>query len=169
MATLNPSVCAWTRPRSMHARARSRVRDMSGNLDPDLAALDRHRIAGHPRAPRGHHALAGPYVVHPAVPGTGEPRAREPPLAERPALVGALVVACEDFVSNPRQHDGYAVGLDQLQLSALELIQTRDATAAHASSFTTNARYRPVMYCQRISVAWRTASTASACRSAVVQ
>src|SRR2546428_5757459 len=110
MAILKPRAWAFAMPRSMHSRARARVSATSGNLDPDFSGFDRHGIAGDPRTARGHDAFAGPQVVHPAVPGAGEAGAGETTLAQRTALVHALVAAREDLVQDPSQHDPPAVG-----------------------------------------------------------
>src|SRR2546427_12097507 len=117
MATLNPSARASTSPRSMHSRARSRVSAISGDLHPDLSALDRHGITGDARAARGHHTLARPHVVHPAVPGTGEPSTREPSLAEGTALVCTLVTARQDHVMAPTEHNSRASRIVQAHMA----------------------------------------------------
>src|SRR3989442_12860458 len=110
MALLKPRAWAFAMPRSMHSRARARVSAPSGNLDPDFSGFDRHGIAGDPRTARGHDAFAGPQVVHPAVPGAGEAGAGETTLAQRTALVHALLAARENLVPDPSQHAPPALG-----------------------------------------------------------
>src|SRR4029434_8092814 len=159
IATWKPSACAWATPRSTQARARSRVSATSGDLHPDVTALDRDGIGVDTPAARGHHALAGAQVEHPAVPGTGEPRAGQPPLAEGAALMRAFVAARAHLVPEPRQSEWGAIGLDQLQLAGRQVVEAADMVAAHTSSFTTKARERAGMYWQRLSGALRTAAS----------
>src|SRR2546430_1621356 len=107
IATLKPSAWALVKPRSMHARARVSVSVMavsSGDFHPDLAGFDTGRVAGDAVAAPGQDALARPDVVHPTVPRTGEPDAREPALGERPAPVRSSVLAGDAVYLHPRQH-----------------------------------------------------------------
>src|SRR5215470_5618989 len=126
IATLKPSACAWATPRSTQARARSRVSATSGDLHPDVAALDRDGIRVDPPAARRHHTLPGTQVEHPAVPGTREPRAGQSPFAEGAALMRALVAAREHLVTDPREYDAGAVGLDQLELARRQVVEPAD-------------------------------------------
>src|SRR3989442_3311613 len=126
MALLKPRAWAFAMPRSMHSRARARVSAPSGNLDPDFSGFDRHGIAGDPRTARGHGAFAGPQVVHPAVPGAGEAGAGETTLAQRTALVRALVAAREELVQEPGPHHPPALGPHPLQPGRRPILQACD-------------------------------------------
>src|SRR5262245_16376887 len=140
IATLKPSACALAKPRSTLSRARARVSAMSGDLDPDLAALDRDRVGDDRPAPRGHQAGPGFEVEHPPVPWTGQAGARQPSLTERTTLMDTLVGAREDVVVDARQHDPGAIGLHQGRLTRPEFLQAGDAAPTHISSFATKAR-----------------------------
>ena len=59
----------------------------------------------------------------------------------------------------------WAIDLHEHRMVGRNVLHARYAAGAHTSSLSTRARYSPLMYCQRISVAWRTASMAIACRS----
>src|SRR6185295_5754683 len=90
-------------------------------------------------------------------------------LAQWAAAVAADVAARVDRVADAGEHDPGPVEVHELQLPGRHLVQRGDLPGlAHASSLRTKARWSPVMYCQRISVASRTARAASACFSGVV-
>src|SRR5947208_3440258 len=137
IATLKPSAWALVKPRSMHARARVSVSVMavsSGDFHPDLAGFDAGRIAGDAVAAPGQDALARPDVVHPAVPRTREPHAREPALGERTALVRAGVLAGEDVVPHARQAEAEPVRLDERRPARRNVVQAGHPERRHATA-----------------------------------
>src|SRR3984893_12814273 len=93
----------------------------SWHVHPDLARLDPDLIGGNGAAPDGQEALPGADVVHPAVPGTGQPRPPEHSLTERTALVRARAVAGVDLVTDTGQHDRRAPHLYQLAAARREI------------------------------------------------
>src|SRR5439155_1466863 len=80
----------------------------SWHVHPDLPRLDPDGIRGNGAAAGGQEALPGADVVHPAVPGTGQPRPPEHALTERTALVRAGAAAGVHLVADSREHDGPA-------------------------------------------------------------
>src|SRR5262245_33012930 len=103
------------------------------------------------------------------MPRAGEARPGEPALMQRTTLVRAGIAERVDLVADPRQHDADPVDFYECRLARADLFEDGGAPFRHISSFSTYARWSPVMYCQRISVACRTASRASASRSGVPQ
>src|SRR5262245_2148127 len=101
------------------------------------------------------------------MPGTGDSRPIQLASAERSPLVHAGVVDGVDGIAHSGQGQPPSLHLDQQGLVGRNLLDPGHPALAHISSFSTRAWYSPLMYCQRISVAWRTASMAMACLSAV--
>src|SRR5262245_13927072 len=94
------------------------------------------------------------------MPRTGEPRAGQLALAQRPALVRARIAERQHLVADEDEDDVSTAGLHETRLPGHEVGQRRHPGRRHISSFRTYARCRPLMYCQRISVACRTCSSA---------
>src|SRR6266508_2276519 len=153
---------------------RAATRDAGSRpVHPYVAALDPHGVGRDRGAPGGQETLPGPHVVEPSVPGTRQLGPGELAQAERAAAVRARVGARVDALPDAGQHHARPVDLHQLAAARRDIREgggrLRLALQDHMSSLRTKARWRPVMYCQRISVAWRTCSAASACVSGVVQ
>src|SRR5712692_2452462 len=103
----------------------------SRHVHPDLAGLDPDGIGGNGAATGGQEALPGADVVHPAVPGTGQPRPPEHALAERTALVRAGAVAGVDLVADSGEHDRRAPHLHQLAAARREIREGGGALLGH--------------------------------------
>src|SRR5215470_13624869 len=138
MATRKPSSRARARPRSIHSVAWRSVTATSGawrlagrHLDPDLSILDMDGIRRDRVAAGRHQALAGAHVEHPAMPRARQTGARELALAERPAVMGAAVVAGVDGVADADEDDARAVGLDEPGLPGRDLVEARHADPRH--------------------------------------
>src|SRR6266446_5801880 len=103
----------------------------SWHLHPDLPRLDPDGIGGNGAAAGGQEALPGADVVHPAVPGTGQPRPPEHALTERTALVRAGAAAGVHLVTDSREHDRRAPHLHQLAATRREIRQWGGALLGH--------------------------------------
>src|SRR5215467_4636641 len=116
----------------------------SRHVDPDLVALDPHRVGRDGRATRGEEAGAGAHVEHPAVPGAGQSRPCELALAERAATVWAGVGAGIDLLPDPGQDHPHPIDVRQLASARGQLREGRGADlperSAHSSSLRTYAR-----------------------------
>src|SRR6267142_477619 len=103
----------------------------SWHVHPDLARLDPHGIGDNGAAAGGQEALPGADVVHPAVPGTGQPRPPEHALPERTALVRAGAVAGVDLVADTGEHERSAPHLHQLAAARREIREGGGALLGH--------------------------------------
>src|SRR5690349_1800436 len=113
----------------------------SRHVDPDLVALDPHRIGGDGGTARRQETGAGAYVEHPAVPGAGQPRPRELALAERTAPVRTRVGAGIDLLPDPGQDHPPAIDVGQPACARGDLGEGAGADlhgrSAHISSLRT--------------------------------
>src|SRR5262250_3914216 len=85
----------------------------SRHVDPDLLAVDPHRIDRDGHAARGQEARAGAHVEHPAMPGTGQARPRELAFAEGAASVRAGGGAGIDLLPDPGQDHPHPIDVGQ--------------------------------------------------------
>ena len=155
---------ALAMPRAMQARACvERERRVTARSTQTSPPSMRTGYDGTGAAARREQALAGAHVVHPAV-----PRARQPACPPSlPSLSGPpwCVHTSPQRVApaSPTRTSTTRVPSSSTERAAARrhLVQRGDRRAASltASSLRTKARWRPLMYCQRISVAWRTGSS----------
>src|SRR4030095_9987856 len=85
----------------------------SRHVDPDLVALDTHGVGRDGGAAGGQETLTGPHVVHPAMPGAGQPGPRQLPFTERTAAVRAHVGAGVHPLSDAGQRHPRSVHLGE--------------------------------------------------------